>query len=198
MFHQTNAGAWISACLALILLGSQAQAVGPIFHLDFDGDFSDKSPSGLTTQVGSAVLLNPGGGPTLSGGVVNAATFAGDDDVTENGSGVIKNEIKIPDNAALDSVSNGAGSVVTWIKTAKDFQWNNILVDLNFGMLNGIELQATYGWAGVFGSASGFETTGTSVSEDHDFGEVSYSTGNAFSQLNVPVNRADPDDEIDT
>ena len=187
------------ACLAVVLFASQVQAAGSaVFHLDFAGTFGDVSGSAITTQVGSAVSLLPAGGPTLSGGTIDAASFAGDNTISPSG-GLIPNEIKVPSNATFDALSNSAGSVVTWVKTAQDYQWNTILENLSFNETSGFELQTTFGWAGTFGSASGWGAgIGTSESVDPDHGLVSFNTGTAYSQFDIPVNRADPDDGIDT
>ena len=188
-----------SASLALMLLASQVQAAGSaVFHLDFDGSFNDVSGNSISTQVGSAVSLNPGGGPTLSGGAINAATFSGDNSILAAPGALIPNEIMIPSNATFDALSNSAGSVTTWIKTAADFQWNTILENLSFNQNNGVEFNATFGWAGVFGSASGWGNSGTLESVDPDFGLVSFPRGSAFGQFDVPVSFADPDDGTDT
>ncbi len=186
-------------CLAMLLLTSQVQAAGSaIFHLDFDGSFNDISGSAITTTVGSAVSLTPGGGPTLSGGTIPSATFAGNDSLATSG-GKIPNEILISGNATFDSLSNSSGSVATWLKTKKDYQWNTIFQSLTFGQTNGIEVSATFGWAGVFGSPSGWGAAGgSSETVDPDFGLVSFPTGSAWSQFDVPVNRADPADGTPT
>ncbi len=186
-------------CLAAMLLASPVLATGSVvFHLDFDGSTNDVSGNAITTTTGSAVSLNPGGGPTLSGGTIPAANFAGNDSLATSG-GLIPNEILISGNATFDSVSNSTGSVVTWLKTAEDYQWNTIFQSLTYDQTNGIEVSATFGWAGVFGSPSGYEAaSGSSETIDPDHGLVSFPTGSAWSQFDVPVNRADPADGTPT
>ena len=186
-------------CLASTLLAGQLQGAGSVvFHLDFDGSTNDVSGNAITTTVGSAVSLSPGGGPTLSGGAIDAATFAGNNSLATSG-GLIPNEILISGNSTFDSISNSTGSVVTWLKTAQDYQWNTVFQSLTYDQTSGMEVSATFGWAGVFGSPSGWGAAGgTSEAVDPDFGLVSFPTGSAWSQFDVPVNRADPDDGTPT
>ena len=90
----------------------------PVFHLDFTS-FQDVSGNSLPIDVGEAVSLVPGGGPTLAGGVtLDAARWEGEEDDT--------NQIVIFDNDVLDAVTVGAGSIVAWIKPEDGDEWNNI------------------------------------------------------------------------
>ncbi len=59
----------VAMFVAIGLATSFAHAVvpDPVFHLNFDGGFSDASASGIATTVGSEVVLDPGGGPLLTG-----------------------------------------------------------------------------------------------------------------------------------
>ncbi len=63
------------------------------------------------------------------------------------------------DNATLNGVVAGAGSIVSWIKVDNDSEWNNITETAGFSGDNGIELQ-TNGASGAFGATSGWAAGG--------------------------------------
>ncbi|MCA9213744.1 MAG: hypothetical protein KDB27_11790 [Planctomycetales bacterium] len=146
--------------LVALLTASPSWADGNVvFHLDFS-DFADVSGNELPINVGDAVSLVPGGGPTLANGAtLDSARWEGEEDET--------NQIILFDHALLDAVSVGAGSIVAWIKPDDGDEWNNIAktpCEFNvepcdeFGQYAGIEFQASGPHAGVFGAVQGWDT----------------------------------------
>ncbi len=106
------------ALIAMLAARTVCADGSPVFHLDFTS-FQDVSGNSLPIDVGEAVSLVPGGGPTLAGGVtLDAARWEGEEDDT--------NQIVIFDNDVLDAVTVGAGSIVAWIKPEDGDEWNNI------------------------------------------------------------------------
>jgi hypothetical protein len=149
----------MGAIISLGLVATAVRAAGvPVFHLNF-AEFRDISGNNLVIEVGDAVSLVPGGGPTLANGTkLDAGRWDGVDDDT--------NQIIIFDNPILDAVSISAGSIVSWIKVEDDTEWNNIAKTPcpdhvepcdAFSQFLGIEFQASQ-HAGVFGSAQGWLT----------------------------------------
>ena len=146
--------------LAAGMLAAPVCADGTVvFHLDF-ADFVDVSGNALALEVGEAVSLVPGGGPTLAAGsTLDSARWEGEEDE--------ENQILILDHDLLDAVSVGAGSIVAWIKPEDGDEWNNIAktpCEFNaepcdeFGEFAGIEFQASGPHAGVFGAVQGWNT----------------------------------------
>ena len=136
--------------------------VNKVFHLDFSDSeiIRDVSASKLTIEIGESVELAPNEGPRLaSGRQLDAAKWLGTADNT--------NQILIFDNPTLDSVSQSAGSVTTWLQVDDQEEWNSILFTAcsgepsfdcgEFGVNRGLEL-STNATSGVFGSVQGWST----------------------------------------
>ncbi len=153
----------VAMFVAIGLATSFAHAVvpAPIFHLNFDGGFSDASASGLTTTVGTEVVLDPGNGPLLTGGTQLDAAHWNPNDKDPNDVLVHdQTQVTITDNTILDGMSIGNGSVASWISVDDDTEWNNLFsnverVDVNlpsdYGRWRGTSLQTanTFGVAGA-------------------------------------------------
>lgn len=150
---------WTTLFVLVGWVAAISQAGEPVFHLNF-AEFRDVSGNDLAIEVGSAVSLVPGGGPTLGNGtMLDSARWAGEEDDT--------NEIRILDNPILDEVAVSAGSIVAWIKPDDGDEWNNIAKTVcldhiepcdAFGRYVGFEFQASGIHAGVFGAVQGWDT----------------------------------------
>jgi len=140
-----------TVAVALGLATSFAQAAH-VFHLDFSTT-ADVSGNNLPTTFGAGVTLVPGGGPLAAGSAQNSGIWAGGDTTSL---------VTITDNATLDGVATGAGSIVTWIKVDDQADFNSITETSGFGEFNGIELQSNSNDRGVFGATSGWSDAGGS------------------------------------
>ena len=150
----------IVGCVSYLFISVSVHALygqtEPIFHMDFTS-LEDVSKNAIPIEVGQAVSLQLGQGPSLSNGItLSAATWAGVNDDT--------NEIVILDHPELDRVATTSGTIVAWINVNDDTKTNNIIKTPcpnhvatcdAFGPFRGIELHADPMF-GVFGAVQGY------------------------------------------
>ena len=123
----------------------------PVFHLDFSA--KEDATGNMATQWGDQVSLVPRVGPMVGGVNLDAGNWAGDEATPET------NQVLIKEQAILDAVSVGSGSIVSWIRPENSDDWNTIVKTKNFPEVPGnvgIELHASGPWAGVFGGVQGW------------------------------------------